>query len=151
MILLPGEYLLLPLIEYRIFYIFYIFRKNKKILIVSPFSESIQFQYKRKDVILKQYSYPDFELVTYDTPITYNNEDDALNHIETNNWLEQCEKMENDIMKLDFDIALLSCGSYAMYLGNVISKKMNKKAIYIGGMLNVFFNIYGKTVFLLPY
>ena len=123
---------------------FKVFAQNKNVLIVSPFSESIQFQYKRKDVILKQYSYPDFELVTYDTPITYNNEDDALNYIDTNNWLEQCEKMENDIMKLDFDIALLSCGSYAMYLGNVISKKMNKKAIYIGGVINVFFNIQGK-------
>jgi hypothetical protein len=122
---------------------FKVFAQNKKVLIISPFSESIKFQYKRKDVILKDYSYPDFELVTYDTPITYNNEDDALNYIETNNWLEQCEKMENDIMKLDFDIALLSCGSYAMYLGNVISKKMNKKAIYIGGVINVFFNIQG--------
>ena len=108
---------------------FKVFAQNKKVLIISPFSESIQFQYKRKDVILKDYSYPDFELVTYDTPITYNNEDDALSHIETKNWLEQCQKMENDIMKLDFDIALLSCGSYAMYLGNVISKKMNKKVV----------------------
>jgi hypothetical protein len=123
---------------------FKIFAQGKKILIVSPFSESIKFQYKRKDLLLKNYTYPDFELVTYDTPITYNNEKDSLSHIETNNWLEQCEKMENEIMKLDFDIALLSCGSYAMYLGNVISKKMNKKAIYIGGIMNIFFNIYGK-------
>ena len=123
---------------------FKIFAQHKKVLIISPFSESIKYQYKRKDVILKNYVYPDFELITYDTPVTYNNEKDSLSHIETNNWLEQCEKMENDIMKLDFDIALLSCASYAMYLGNVISKKMNKKAIYIGGVLNVFFNIYGK-------
>jgi hypothetical protein len=123
---------------------FKVFAQNKKVLIISPFSESIKFQYKRIDVILKNYTYPDFELVTYDTPITYNNEKDSLSHIETNNWLEQCQKMENDIMKLDFDIALLSCASYAMYLGNVISKKMNKKAIYIGGVINVFFNIQGK-------
>ncbi len=123
---------------------FKIFGEGKKILIVSPFSESIQFQYKRKNLLLKNYVYPDFELVTYDTPITYNNEKDSLSHIETNNWLEQCQKMENDIMKLEFDIALLSCASYSMYLGNVISKKMNKKAIYIGGIMNIFFNIYGR-------
>lgn len=123
---------------------FKIFAEGKKILIISPFSDSIQFQYKRKNVILKNYVYPEFELITYDTPVTYNNEKDSLSHIKTNNWLEQCQKMESDIMKLDFDIALLSCGSYAMYLGNVISKKMNKKAIYIGGILNIFFNIHGK-------
>jgi hypothetical protein len=123
---------------------FKIFAENKKVLIVSPFSESIKFQYHRKDFILKDYIFPNFELITYDTPVTYNNDNDTLNHIESDNWIEQCQKMEDDIMKLNFDIALLSCGSYAMYLGNAISKKMNKKAIYIGGVLNVMFNIRGK-------
>jgi hypothetical protein len=49
--------------------------------------------------------------------------------------------MCDEINTLDFDIALLSCASYAVYLGDFISKKMNKKAIYIGGPLNVFFCI----------
>ena len=120
---------------------FKIFAENKKVLIVSPFSESIKFQYTRKDILVPNYVYPEFELLTYDTPITYNSSEDTLDHIETNNWLEQCEKMESEISKLDFDIALLSCGSYAMYLGNAISKKMNKKAIYIGGIVSAYFNL----------
>jgi hypothetical protein len=38
---------------------------------------------------------------------------------------------------------LLSCGSYAMYLGDFIRHKLNKKALYLGGVLNMIFNIYG--------
>ena len=52
--------------------------------------------------------------------------------------------MFNEIKNIDFDIALLSCGSYAMYFGKHIKEKLNKKSIYIGGILNVLFNIYGK-------
>ena len=137
-----------PLMDYYYFNAVYpfltdfkIFAENKKVLIISPFSESIKFQYTRKDILVPNYVYPEFELLTYDTPITYNSSEDTLDHIETNNWLEQCEKMESEISKLDFDIALLSCGSYAMYLGNAISKKMNKKAIYIGGIVSAYFNL----------
>jgi hypothetical protein len=52
--------------------------------------------------------------------------------------------MEDDISKIDFDIALLSCGSYANCLGAFISKSLNRKAIYLGGVLNILFNIYAK-------
>lgn len=121
--------------------------KRQKILIISPFSESIKFQYTRKDKIIQNYEYPDFDLLTYTTPITYNNDDDASNSekymLKTKTWLEQCELMASEISKIDFDLALLSCASYAMYLGNHINMTMKKKAIYIGGTLNVLFNIYG--------
>jgi hypothetical protein len=128
---------------------FKIFGINKTILIVSPFSESIKYQTQvdRIKHLVNNYNFPLCNFKTYDTPVTYNNTDkediDKLIFVETNNWLEQCKKMENDISKLDFDIALLSCGSYATCLGNFISKTLNKKAIYIGGVLNIFFNIKG--------
>jgi hypothetical protein len=52
--------------------------------------------------------------------------------------------MCDEISKLEFDIALISAGSYAMYIGDFIHTSMKKNTIYIGGVLNVFFNIYGK-------
>lgn len=130
---------------------FKIFAENKKVLIISPFSESIKYQTKpdRINNLINGYTFPNCTFLTYDTPITYNSykdnsSDDILNQVTTNNWLEQCEKMEEEISKIDFDVALLSCASYACCLGSFISTKMNKKAIYIGGVLNVIFNIYGK-------
>ena len=123
---------------------FKVFAEGKKILIVSPFSETIKYQYKRKDRLLKNYVYPDFELITYNTPITYNDNGDEIDCVQTRNWNEQAELMANDISKLDFDIALLSCSSYAMYLGRHIFVNIHKQAIYIGGVMNVFFNIKGE-------
>ena len=123
---------------------FKVFAEGKRVLIVSPFSETIKFQYKRKDQLVRNYEYPNFELITYNTPITYNSDNDRLDCVQTRNWNEQAELMANDISILDFDIALLSCSSYAMYLGRHIYKNMHKQAIYIGGVMNVFFNIKGE-------
>ena len=126
---------------------FKIWGEGKKILIISPFSESIKYQTKsdRINNLINNYTFPNFKLVTYNTPITYNKGlSDLENEVDTNNWLEQCKKMEGEISQLDFDVALLACASYATNLGNFISTKMNKKAINIGGALNVIFNIYGK-------
>ena len=120
---------------------------NKKILIISPFAESIKYQTQKDRInnLINNYTFPNCEFLTYNTPITYNADyNDIKNEVTTNNWLEQCIKMENEIQEIDFDIAFLSCASYATCLGSFISKKMNKKAIYFGGVLNVLFNIYGK-------
>jgi hypothetical protein len=120
------------------------FAKGKKILFISPFSESIKYQYERKEKLFKNYVYPEFELMTYSTPVTYNNSYDNIDSYNVEeNWLAQCHKMACEIALLDFDIAFLSCGSYAMFLGDHIAHTMGKKAIYLGGVLNMYFNIYG--------
>jgi hypothetical protein len=138
------NYLIIESMTYFLKFFDY-FAKNKKVLIISPFSKSVEYQYKRKDKIFKDYVYPEFELITYTTPITYNNSNDDLELYNVkNNWMEQSQFMANEISLLDFDIALLSCGSYAYYLGDFIAHKMNKKAIYLGGILNMYFNIYGQ-------
>ena len=126
--------------------------ENKKILIISPLSKSIEHQFKNKDKLYNDYQFPNFELITYNTKITYNNSSDNRNTlgVTTNNWNEECLRMSDEIGKIDFDIAFLSCASYSMFLGDFIKHQMGKKAIYIGGILNVFFNIYGgryKTYF----
>lgn len=118
---------------------------NKKILIISPFSKSIEYQFKNKDNLYLDYKFPEFELKTYNTKITYNTIGDTKESLglTTNNWHEECQKMAEDISKIDFDVALLSCASYGMFLGNHIKHNMCKKSIYLGGILNVYFNIYG--------
>ena len=119
--------------------------KNKKILIISPLSKSIEHQFKNKDKLYIDYKFPEFELKTYNTKITYNSKEDTKQNlnITTNNWHEECERMANEIKNIDFNIALLSCASYGMFLGNYIKYELKKKAVYFGGVLNVLFNIYG--------
>lgn len=119
---------------------------DKKILFVSPFSKSIEHQFQFKDKLFVDYKYPSFELKTCNTKITYNNNDDTQSSlgIDTNNWHDECQRLAEEISKIDFDIAFLSCGSYAMFLGNYIKHTLNKQSLYFGGSLNLYFNIYGK-------
>jgi len=119
---------------------------GKKILIVSPLSASIEHQFKNKDKLYHNYVFPDIELITYNTKITYSDEDadhQSTLNVSTSNWMEEAARMSAELANIDFDIALLSCGSYAMYLGNFIKTDLKKKALYFGGILNMFFNIYG--------
>lgn len=118
---------------------------GKKILVVSPLSQSIEHQFKNKHLLYHDRVFPDFDLLTYNTKITYSDENDdrSILNVDTNNWTQESTRMCEDIAKLDFDIALLSCGSYAMCVGDFISHTLKKKSLYIGGILNMLFNIYG--------
>lgn len=119
---------------------------GKKVLVISPFSRTIEHQYSRRNELFRDFRYPNFQLITYDTPITYNNPKDVRSasvSSRTSNWIDEIELMKHEIGKLDFDIAFLSCGSYAGPLGVEIAS-MGKKAIYVGGVLNILFNIFGQ-------
>ena len=52
--------------------------------------------------------------------------------------------MCNDISKLDFDIALVSCGGYGAPLSYYIKKELNKSVIYVGGGIQLLFGVMGK-------
>ena len=52
--------------------------------------------------------------------------------------------MCKDIAKLDFDIALLSCGGYGLPLCRFIYKTLGKTSIYMGGSLQLLFGVYGE-------
>lgn len=120
-------------------------RADSKILVISPFSNSISMQLERRDQLLNGFVYPNWEFLTYSTPITYNNNFDIRNkslRTRTSNWISELNLMKSEIRRLDFDLALLSCGSYAGPIGSDIAST-GRKAIYLGGVLNVLFNIYG--------
>ena len=113
--------------------------KGKKVLIIYPFSETIKKQYKNREKLWTNPNVlPDFELLTYKTV-------QSIGGIGPHkDWKESLEIMKNDISKLDFDVALLGCGSYGLPLVNYIKTELGKTAIYIGGGLQVLFGIKGK-------
>jgi len=120
--------------------------EGKKILVISPFSKSIQFQTQPErihNLHKDPYKFPKCQILTYNSPITYNTDNwlctDIADH---RNWFDTAQAIFQDISEIDFDVAWLACGSYAMFLGEKIKTNLKKKAIYVGGMSNVFFNIY---------
>lgn len=113
--------------------------QDKKVLVISPFADSIQYQYKNKDKIWKNKEIlPFFNLITYSSVQSIGNQGPH------SDWMESLAIMKDEISKIDFDVALLGCGAYGMPLASFINKKLKKTSIYVGGSLQILFGIKGK-------
>lgn len=113
--------------------------KGKKVLVIHPFTETIQSQYKKRREIWKNEEIlPDFELMTVKAVQTIAGaQDDRFD-----NWFEALEYMYQEGMKHDFDVAIISCGAYGMPLAAKL-KAAGKQAIHWGGMAQIWFGIKG--------
>ena len=123
-----------------IYYLKYIksFILNKKVLLITPFSDLIKQQIENNNFnVLYNDIYKNTKFVYYTFPYKF------FNTGEHNNNFETLEIIKNEISKLDFNVALLSCGSDAGLLADYIHS-LNKCSIYVGGNLPVFFGIFGK-------
>ena len=113
--------------------------KGKKILVIHPFAESIQRQYAKRELLFENKDIlPKFASLTIIK---------AVQSIggETNgfkSWFDALHYMESEIEKVDYDVALIGCGAYGMPLA-AHCKKMGKKAVHLGGALQLLFGIRG--------
>ena len=113
--------------------------KNKKVLVIHPFEQSILYQYNNRSLLFDDPNIlPDFDLITYKAVQSV-----AGTYVPFNSWFEALKNMEDDISLIDFDFALIGCGAYGLPLAAHI-KRMGKKAIHIGGGLQLMFGILGK-------
>lgn len=113
--------------------------RGKKVLVISPFAETIEAQYDNRSKLFKnQNILPDFELVTLKAVQSLG---DNTEGFET--WFDALSHMEEAIKSFDFDIALIGCGAYSFPLA-VFIKKQGKQAIVMGGALQILFGIKGK-------
>lgn len=117
---------------------------GKKVLIISPFVDTFKKQINNKFHFYgddapeeKRIFHKDQQFIFYKAYNTL-----AGNNIH-NNWYQTFGIMCNDIKKLDFDVALVSCGGYGLPICNYI-KSLGKSAIYVGGALQLLFGVNGK-------
>lgn len=115
--------------------------KNKKVLVVTPFTESVEHQYKIREKLFPgdEEKLPEFKLITYKSLMTVGDMKD--DRFET--WFEALKFMEKEILDIDFDVALLGCGAYGFPLAAAI-KNAGRSAIHMGGSLQILFGIMGK-------
>lgn len=114
--------------------------ENKKILVVHPFAESIETQYnqKREHLFVNPDILPLFQLKTIKAVQSLGGVDNGFK-----NWFEALNYMKNEIDKCDYDICLIGCGAYGFPLAAHV-KRMGKKAVHMGGSLQLLFGIIGK-------
>lgn len=114
--------------------------KGKRVLVIHPFEDSIRTNYAiRGKLFANQEFMPKFELITLKAVQSI-----ASTKTEFDTWFDALEYMERQIDKIDFDIALIGAGAYGFPLAAYI-KRIGKKAIHVGGMLQLYFGIKGKA------
>lgn len=114
--------------------------KDKKVLVVHPFAETIEKQYqKRESLFDNPLVLPSFKSLKTVKAV----QSIAGNSVEFRTWFEALDFMKSEIDKADYDIALIGCGAYGLPLAAHV-KRMGKKAIHMGGVLQFLFGIKGK-------
>jgi hypothetical protein len=118
------------------------FLADKKILIISPFEDSINMQWKNRHNLFTTgkipFEFPEFELSTINSHNTIKGNEP----FPCSNWRESFESMCSEIDEKDFDVAVLGCGSYGMPLANYI-KQMGRGSLYVGAYVQIMFGIKG--------
>lgn len=114
--------------------------EGKNVLVVHPFDRSIESQYLRKDKIFEgKDRLPDFNLSTYRSVQSIAGNQPP----KYKDWFEALDAMKFDIAQKNFDVAILGCGAYGMPLATYIKKSLGRKAIHLGGNVQILFGIRG--------
>lgn len=111
--------------------------EGKRVLVISPFAETFVDQYKIKNKLFIGAQIPCFTLIPLVATLSQGGLDDGKN------WTFHLTDMKKRMSEIDFDIALVSAGSY----GNPLAfhaKNMGKIGISCGGELQLFFGVFGK-------
>lgn len=114
--------------------------EGRKVLIVHPFAELISKQYteRRKELFTNQLILPEFTLYAIPAVQSLGGEVNGFS-----DWFEALHWMEDEIDKVDYDICLIGCGAYGFPLAAHV-KRQGKKAVHMGGSLQLLFGIIGK-------
>ena len=112
--------------------------EGKTVLIVHPFKESIIHQYNQKEKLFKNEILPNFKLEVIKSVQSL-----AGQKTPYNDWFEALDFMKSEIDKIDYDVCLIAAGAYGFHLAAHV-KRMGKKAVHVGGSLQLFFGIIGK-------
>ncbi len=112
--------------------------EGKKVLVIHPFTKSIEYQYKnhREELYPGTNKMPVFDLKLIKAVQTIADSKDER----FVNWFEALDYMTEEAEKVDFDVALIGCGAYGFPLAARI-KRMNKVAIHMGGAVQNLFGI----------
>ena len=112
--------------------------EGKRVLVVHPFVESIQQQYAiREHLFADKRVLPSFELITLKAI-----QSNAGNDCGYSSWFDAFDVMKDRTSQIEFDIAIVGCGSYGLPL-SVHLKELGKKVVHLAGATQILFGIKG--------
>jgi hypothetical protein len=113
--------------------------ENKKVLVISPFAESIQKQYQIREKIWPNDILPKFDL----TVIKYPNASTVDSKNPFKSTIDVIEITKQKMKNVDYDVALIGVGGASIPL-TAYAKTCKKIGIHMGGSTQILFGIRGK-------
>ena len=111
---------------------------GKRVLVISPFTETIKKQYEKRQLIWPDKNVlPDFELFTIKAPLSA-----GLVQPTSKDWPEALEKLKKEMDAHSYDVALIGAGAFSLPLA-VHAKQSGKIGIHLGGALQILFGVSG--------
>lgn len=118
--------------------------EGRKVLVVHPFESTIRKQHapgRYENLFSDKRLTPCYELqILRAVQSIAGNKPD-----EFDDWFEALEWMESEMMKMDFDVAIIGCGAYGFPLAAFV-KQIGKKAVHLGGSVASLFGIRSNAV-----
>lgn len=113
--------------------------KGKKVLVVHPFARSIQEQYNRRELLFENKEVlPEFASLKIIPAVQSIGAADPR----FKDWFDALEWMKQEVDKSDYDVCIIGCGAYGFPLAAHV-KRQGKKAVHLGGALQLLFGIKG--------
>lgn len=113
--------------------------KGQRILIVSSFARSIQKKIPNLEKIYGVNLFPECTITTIKPPQTHGQEISEEFNVELEQFFQELDTIQDT-----YDIALVSCGGYSNLVCNHIYENNKKSAICVGGVLQMYFGIFGE-------
>lgn len=113
---------------------------GKRVLVVHPFSYIIEKQYQenRHKLFDNHDVLPEFYLQTIRAVQSLGGDSNGFA-----DWFQALDWMKHEIDQRNYDIALIGCGAYGFPLAAHV-KRQGKKAVHLGGSLQLLFGIIGR-------
>ncbi len=111
--------------------------EGRRVLVISPFSDSIPNQYAQKNSITGvSDTLPTFSLEVVKPPWIFLNDDEG------DSWHKHLASLVSEVQGKEFDVAIIGASSFGLPLGAII-KAMGRQAIHLGGSAQLLFGIRG--------
>lgn len=111
---------------------------GKKVLVVHPFAHTIKKQYNKRTLLFEKNVLPSFHLSVLKAVQSLGGQQTQFA-----DWFEALDFMKAEIDKVDYDVCLIGAGAYGFPLAAHV-KRSGKKAVHMGGSLQLLFGISGK-------
>jgi hypothetical protein len=116
------------------------FLTQKRVLVIHPFTTSIDLQAKRLGSLHEQFAAPDMSVTTWRPPMTQGLEFGKKSY--SYNLEKEQERLSELVAKNSFDVALVSAGAYGAPIANFLFGQ-GLSSIHVGGCLQLLFGIMG--------